>query len=201
MVSTSEMAGRHQFASVIAIVAASFFAYSAIEYCGVGAMTTAQGESLNSLCVSAFQVNLDDPIEIDASNRALSFIQNTYRKDFYNSTISHHHFVRTAPRTIQDTLSEFVWNDSVLKEVRTKFVVGASHESTGATATSLNNHHSRGSSGVAVIQDVFDEIYIMRPEFDMLDQKKVHYDGNLKLPGICTIRALTYLSGKDATVS
>ena len=29
--------------------------------------------------------------------------------------------------------------------------------------------------------------------------KKVHYDGNLKLPGICTIRSLTYLTGYAAT--
>jgi hypothetical protein len=40
----------------------------------------------------------------------------------------------------------------------------------------------------------------MRPEFDLVDQHKVHYDGILKLPGICTLRSLTYLPGTPATL-
>ena len=144
---------------------------------------------MNTPCISAFQVFLDDPTEIDASNRALSLIQETYQQNYYNSSISHHHFVRTAPDEIQDTLSEFVWSNSTLKQVRTKF------EMRPANRTTLD-----AGGGITVIKDVFDEIFLMRPEFDLLDDKKVHYDGNLKIPGICTIRALTYLSGKDATL-
>lgn len=180
-------AGFAEVTSLVAIIVtiyASFFVYSGDE-------TSYGRETKNGPCISVFQINLDKRTEIDASNRALSLIQDTYRRDYYNSSISHHHFVRTAPAEIQETLSEFVWSNSALKQVRSKF--GATDAQDETSTISRNN-----GGGVRVIQDVFDEIYLMRPEFDLLDQKKVHYDGNLKLPGICTIRALTYLSGKDA---
>jgi hypothetical protein len=184
------------WAVIITATAASFFAYFNNGDGSIGTTSMNRREIINTPCISAFQLDLDYPIETDASNRALSLIQKTYRKEYYNSSISHHHFVRTAPGAIQDTLSEFVWSDSALKQARKKFGAKVAHDATGA-ATSRNNG---GDARVRVIQDVFDEIYIMRPEFDLLDEKKIHYDGNLKLPGICTIRALTYLSGKDATL-
>mmetsp|Transcript_22048 Transcript_22048/g.25388 ORF Transcript_22048/g.25388 Transcript_22048/m.25388 type:complete len:456 (+) Transcript_22048:193-1560(+) len=178
------------WAVIITTAAATLFDYSNGGDGGIGTTSMNRRDIVNAPCISAFQLNLEYPIETDASNRALSLIQNTYRQDYYNSSISHHHFVRTAPGSIQDTLSEFVWSDSALKQARTKF------DATGATSRNNNG----GDAGVRVIHDVFDEIYIMRREFDLLDEKKIHYDGNLKLPGICTIRALTYLSGKDATL-
>lgn len=178
------------WAVTITAAAATFFAYYNGGDGGIGTTSMNQREIVNAPCISAFQLDLEYPIETDASNRALSLIQNTYRQDYYNSSISHHHFVRTAPGAIQDTLSEFVWSDSALKQARTKF------DATSAISRNING----GDAGIRVIHDVFDEIYIMRPEFDLLDEKKIHYDGNLKLPGICTIRALTYLSGKDATL-
>jgi len=153
-----------------------------------------RGENANSPCISALQVDLDDAIEIDASNQALALIQSIYREDYYHSSISHHHFVRTAPWELQTTLSKFVWSDSVLKEARIKLGMAVNNDKNTAK---LRNDNDRE---VLLIPDVFDEIYIMRPEFDLLDQKKTHYDGNLKIPGICTIRALTYLSGQDATL-
>ena len=174
---------------IITAVAATFFDYSNGGDAGIGTPSMNRREIVNAPCISAFQLDLEYLIETDASNRALFLIQNTYRQDYYNSSISHHHFVRTAPGAIQDTLSEFVWSNSALKQARTKF------DATGATSRNING----GDAGVRVIHDVFDEIYIMRQEFDLLDEKKIHYDGILKLPGICTIRELTYLSGKDAT--
>jgi hypothetical protein len=51
-----------------------------------------------------------------------------------------------------------------------------------------------------VIPDVYHEIYLMRPEFDLVDHDKIHLDGILKLPGLCTLRVLTYLSGDSATL-
>jgi len=175
---------RVSVASVITMIVAASSAY--FGYNG-GGVPMKRKEVVNTPCISAFQFFLHDPIETDAAKRALSLIQDAYHQGYYNSSISHHYFVRTAPVTVQDTLSEFVWSDSALKQVRTKFEMAND-------PVSPNN-----DEGIKVIHDVFDEIYLMRPEFDLLDEKKIHYDGNLKIPGICTIRALTYLSGKDAT--
>lgn len=169
---------RPRFASVASVVTATvvaFLIYNGLSHDG---SKRASAETGNAPCISAFQLFLEGASEMDASNRALALIQKEYTDDYYHSSISHHHFVRTAPRAIQDALSKFVWTDSALKEVLSKF---------------------ESETSIQVIPDVFDEIYLMRPEFDLVDQKKVHYDGNLKIPGLCTIRALTYLSGKDAT--
>eukprot|EP00536_Pseudo-nitzschia_multiseries_P015178 jgi/Psemu1/41538/gm1.41538_g len=146
-------------------------------------------KNVNVPCISTFQVVLDNPVEIHASEVALSLIQTAYHRDYYNSSISHHHFVRIAPTAIQNELSKFVWSTSVLKQIRAEFKRGD-----GEDDDTANNR------GMRVIPDVFDEVYLMRPESDLLDEKKVHFDGNLKIPGTCTIRALTYLSGKDATL-
>eukprot|EP00532_Pseudo-nitzschia_australis_P007095 CAMPEP_0168179394 /NCGR_PEP_ID=MMETSP0139_2-20121125/9821_1 /TAXON_ID=44445 /ORGANISM="Pseudo-nitzschia australis, Strain 10249 10 AB" /LENGTH=432 /DNA_ID=CAMNT_0008099223 /DNA_START=118 /DNA_END=1416 /DNA_ORIENTATION=- len=135
---------------------------------------------------------VDDPVEIEASKLALSLIQSAYHQDYYNSSISHHYFVRMAPSDVQEQLSVFVWSDSVLKQIRTEF--------RGIDGDGNPIHSKHRDRGFRVIPDVFDQVYFMRPEPDLLDEKKIHYDGNLKLSGICTIRALTYLSGKDATL-
>ena len=162
--------------SVVTATVAAIWIYVGLR--NKGSKRTAE-ETVNAPCISAFQLFLEDSVERDASDRALRLIQEAYSEEYYNSSISHHHFVRTAPSAIRDVLSEFVWTNSTLKEVRAKFET---------------------SGSIKLIPDVFDEIYLMRPEFDLVDLKKVHYDGNLKVPGICTIRALTYLSGKDATL-
>ena len=203
----------------IAITAATHFACTGDEVPGIIGMVSSmiglenhRADETGGGCISAFQIDLDDPLEIDAANRALSLIRDTYHRDFTHSKISHHHFVRTAPQAIQDTLSEFVWNDAVLARVRSQFGEGPQRQrrrsqrgTTSAAAAAAADgknvgSNNGGSGGVRVIPDVFDEIYIMRPEFDWVDDKKVHYDGNLKFPGICTVRALTYLSGQDATL-
>ena len=57
-------------------------------------------------------------IEREAQRRALDLIRETYGAYVNNSTISHHFFVRLAPSTLQHELSKFVWNDNVLKAVR-----------------------------------------------------------------------------------
>ncbi|VEU42312.1 unnamed protein product [Pseudo-nitzschia multistriata] len=132
---------------------------------------------------------MDNHLEIDASNLALSLIKSAYHQDYYNSSISHHYFVRTAPSNIQEELSKFVWSGSVLKQIRARL-----------RGTDGDCDADFANSDFRVIPDVFDEVYFMRPELDLLDEKKIHFDGNLKVPGICTIRALTYLSGNDATL-
>ena len=172
---------RSRFASVASIITATVAAFLIHNGHSHEGGKRASSETVNAPCISAFQLFLKGSSEINASNRVLALIQKEYSGDYYNSSISHHYFVRTAPRAIQDALSEFVWTDSALKEVRSKFETSA-------------------GGSVKVVHDVFDEIYLMRPEFDLADQKKVHYDGNLKISGICTIRALTYISGKNATL-
>jgi len=170
--------------TAIVLASSAFFVRNDV---GVTIVPEGRKENTNKPCLSAFQLFLDDPVEIDAADRALSLIQDTYHQGYYNSSISHHYFVRTAAVAVQDSLSEFVWSNTALKKVRTNF------------AKAANDAASNDGEGIKLIPDVFDEIYLMRPEFDLLDDKKIHYDGNLKIPGICTIRALTYLSGKDAT--
>ena len=49
-----------------------------------------------------------------------------------------------------------------------------------------------------LIPDTFDEIFIMRQEFDYLDKEQKHYDGILKLPFITTARSLSYICGPPA---
>jgi hypothetical protein len=112
-------------------------------------------------------------IERDAQRRTLDLIRETYSA-YYNSTISHHFFVRLAPSTLQHELSKFVWNDDALKAVRSQFPAGA-----------------------FVVPDVYHEIYVMRPEIDFLDADKKHFDGP-KVPGLTTLRSLIYLEGPRA---
>ena len=112
-------------------------------------------------------------IERDAQRRALDLIRETYGA-YANSTISHHHFVRLAPSTLQHELSKFVWNHNALRAVRAHFPAGA-----------------------FVVPDVYHEIYVMRPEIDFLDADKKHFDGP-KVQGLTTLRSLIYLKGARA---
>ena len=70
--------------------------------------------------ISAFQVMMNtntntsnignnNEVIIDSMDRALSMIQKQYPEEYYHSTISHHHFVQTAPPSIREVISKFVW--------------------------------------------------------------------------------------------
>jgi hypothetical protein len=123
--------------------------------------------------------NLESPntLEIEAQQRALDLIRSAYNSAYSNSTISHHFFVRMAPLALQEAISQFVWNSNVLCAIRSRFPPHA-----------------------WVVQDVYHEIYLMQPEMDFVDENKAHYDGILKLPGISTLRSLTYMEGPPATL-
>ncbi|CAB9511138.1 expressed unknown protein [Seminavis robusta] len=115
----------------------------------------------------AFQVVLDDPEEIDSMERALSLIEKYYPHESSSSPISHHAFVRMAPLDLQKEISKFVWNRRIIRQ-------------------HFPNHK--------VYFDSFHEIYWMRPEFDLVDPKKIHYDGVIKVMfPFSTVRSLTYL--------
>jgi hypothetical protein len=174
--------------------------------------------SNNQPCISAFRVMMntststssndnDDEVMIDSMDRALSMIQNNYPEEYYHSTISHHHFVQTASPSIREVISNFVWTNSIKKQLQKELETSAAAVIDSSSSSSNNNNDM--PMNMMMIPDVFDEIYIMREEFDIISSsssssskkpKKVHYDGNLKLPGICTIRSLTYLTGYDATL-
>lgn len=48
------------------------------------------------------------------------------------------------------------------------------------------------------IPDVFDEIYIMRDDFECVDNEKNYYDGIWKVHFSITARSLSYISGPSA---
>jgi hypothetical protein len=112
-----------------------------------------------------------------AMAEARAIITNHYSHQIQISSISHHVFLRLAsPESrLHETVSRFLWpKTTILKEL----------------VKIYSNH--------IFIPDVFDELYIMREEFDHIDPEKRHYDGILKLPFIHTARSLTYLSGETA---
>ena len=118
---------------------------------------------------------LEGPSETYSLRRALHMIQRNYPYESTKSTISHHAFVRTAPSDLQKEISNFVWTPRIIQE---QF------------------------PNKMIVNDVFHEIYWMRPEFDLVDDKKIHYDGVLKVlfpSTISTIRSLTYMKGNTAT--
>jgi hypothetical protein len=129
-----------------------------------------------SRCLPTFQVNLKKDHAI-AMAVAQVIIANHYSNEIQTSSISHHVLLRlAAPQTrLHETVSQFMWpKTTILKEL----------------VKIYSNH--------MFIPDVFDELYIMREEFDYIDPEKRHYDGILKLPFIDTARSLTYLSGETA---
>jgi len=119
-----------------------------------------------------------------AQEEALTLIRESYPSAYSNSTISHHFFVRMAPTALQTAISRFVWTTPFLRTV---------------LSCCPDRKVCFGKNRVKVVRDVFDEIYLMRPEIDFVDEYKSHYDGILKLPGVLTLRSLTYLQGGYAT--
>lgn len=127
-------------------------------------------------CVSALSTNLL-PLHMDAINEAIKLIKESYEYEVFHSNISHHKFIPTAPPALQDALSQFVWSEETISLLT-----------------------QPGDSPKRFLTDSFQEIYIMRPEFDLIDKEKWHYDGVLNVPGICAVRALIYLTGPEATL-
>lgn len=119
-----------------------------------------------------------------AHQEALELIRQTYPSAYSNSAISHHFFVRLAPKALQTSISKFVWTSELIQ------------------AIAVPSHHrfpQQLAQRCRIVPDVYHEIYLMRPETDFLDEHKAHYDGILKIPGLCTLRSLTYLEGRPAT--
>ena len=113
-------------------------------------------------------------------DHVLNQIREIYSYEYYNSTISHHFFLRTAPIELQRSIeSLLIWNDD----------------------NNLRNLLRRqlGGSSWIIISDVYHEIYLMRPEIDFIDTNKAHYDGILKRSKLLTLRSLSYLEGTPAT--
>ena len=111
--------------------------------------------------------------------RVLDMIRETYPREYYNSTISHHFFLRMVPIELQKSIQNLIWKDEILRFVRSKLP-----------------KHTR------IVPDVYHEIYFMRPEIDFIDSNKAHYDGILKMlppTRLLTLRSLTYLQGNPAT--
>lgn len=145
---------------------------------GTGTGTgSAVGEFKSNALLPACQINRFGDVGDAARARAMVLIQQTFRHEYFNSPISHHFFVRMAPTALREEISRFVWTDDVLRQIRFHF-----------------------PSSTMIIPDVYHEIYLMRPEFDFVDENKAHYDGILNLPGIRTLRSLTYLEGAPATL-
>ncbi len=119
----------------------------------------------------------DQTITASRLGLAVASIRETYPEEFYHSAISHHFFVRMAPVELRNHLSKCIWTNKMLLAIRKSF-----------------------PPRTKCIPDVYDEIYLMRPEFDFLDGHKAHYDGILNIPGLHTIRSITYLEGTTATL-
>jgi hypothetical protein len=120
-----------------------------------------------------------------ARQEALELIRGTYPSAYSDSAMSHHFFVRLAPPALQASISKFVWTSESIQSL----AVLPSH---GRCRQQMGQRHR-------IVPDVYHEIYLMRHEADFLDEHKAHYDGILKIPGLHTLRSLTYLEGRPAT--
>jgi hypothetical protein len=138
-------------------------------------------------------IKQDDDTKVEgavtaAVDETLTLIQQSYPYAYYNSTISHHYFVRMAPRALQIAISKLVWTADILRSVISCI---ADNRTTALFGTAKRSR---------IVRDVYDEICLMRPEVDFVDEYKSHYDGILKVPGLLTLRSLTYLQGGQATL-
>ena len=127
-------------------------------------------EASNSRLVPFLRVDLNTT----AIDEAQAIIYDTYSSEIHESLISHHAFVRFSPSILQHSTSKLLWPPSMVSHLTSRYP----------------NH--------ILIPDTFDEIFIMRQEFDYLDKDKKHYDGILKLPFITTARSLSYICGPPA---
>lgn len=110
-----------------------------------------------------------------AMAQVLVLIQQTFPQAYYNSSISHHFFVRMATPALQEQEARFVWTDNILCRIWQQY-----------------------PSSTRVIPDVYHKIYLMQPEFDFVDDQNAHYDGILSLPGVRALRLLTYLVSQES---
>ena len=110
-------------------------------------------------------INNDDEVMIDSMDRALPMIQKQYPEEYYHSTISHHHFVQTAPPSIREFISKFVWTNSIKKQLHKELETSATVTD---SSSSNNSNNSAATMSMIMIPDVFDKIYIMREEFDII---------------------------------
>ena len=152
----------------------------------------------NEPCVDAFQLFLHDKNDDndgqqerqDAMEQTVAMLNEFYPKESA-SAISHHAFVHKAPLSIQKRIGQYVWNQQSLAKLATHVRLPGSPDA--------NNNNDNATKKFHIIPDWCNsEIYWMRPEFDFVDEHKIHYDGILKLPGICTVRSLTYLSSSPS---
>ena len=99
----------------------------------------------------------NDEVIIDSMDRALSMIQKQYPEEYYHSTISHHHFVQTAPHRFGRLFPSLYGPFSIKKQLQKELETSATVIDSSSSSRSNN---SAATMSMMMIPDVFDEIYI-----------------------------------------
>jgi hypothetical protein len=92
-------------------------------------------------------------------HQAGSLIQETYHEEYFHSKISHHFFVKMAPKTLQEAISNFVWTPRILKHLDLPFGsasdIGSLDESAQFYYLQWDIYRFEFQSRVALCQSVF----------------------------------------------